>query len=437
MISRHETSGLRLPAAHPSLEPIRTILPNGIVVLTKETRTIPAVAINLAVRAGSACDRPEQPGAMHVLSRVIDRGTETRTAADVAEELDNRGITLTISVTRHALSLACTCLTEDFEAAFTLLGDIVRSPVVPDSELAKRKAEVITAIRQDEDNPATRAVESLMSLLYPDPHPYGRPAKGTLNAVDGLTREALLALHRERVAPSELIAVVVGDVPGSQVTDVVSRVLGDWRAARPAPIVPPGVTPAGRRQRLVIPMMNKAQADVAYGFTTIRRADPAYYAFWLMNNVLGQYAMGGRLGESIRERQGMAYYAFSSLDANVAEGPLMIRAGISPANVDRAIASIDDEIRRLARDGVTAQELRDSQQYLIGSMPRALETNVGIANFLHTAEFFELGLDYDRRLPALLRAVTREHVQQAAQRVLDPDRATIVIAGPYEERRIG
>jgi zinc protease len=328
-------------------------------------------------------------------------------------------------------------LTEDFDASLTLLGDIVRSPVVPDSELAKRKAEVITAIRQDEDNPATRAVESLMSLLYPDPHPYGRPAKGTLNAVDGLTREALLALHRERVAPSELIAVVVGDVPGSQVTDVVSRVLGDWRAARPAPIVPPGVTPAGRRQRLVIPMMNKAQADVAYGFTTIRRADPAYYAFWLMNNVLGQYAMGGRLGESIRERQGMAYYAFSSLDANVAEGPLMIRAGISPANVDRAIASIDDEIRRLARDGVTAQELRDSQQYLIGSMPRALETNVGIANFLHTAEFFELGLDYDRRLPALLRAVTREHVQQAAQRVLDPDRATIVIAGPYEERRIG
>src|SRR4029079_4124777 len=119
-------------------------------------------------------------------------------------------------------------------------------------------------------------------------------------------------------------------------------------AVRPSPpICLPAVVPAGHRQRLVMPMMNKAQADVAYGFTTIARRDPAYYAYSLMNNVFGQYSMGGRLGDRIRERQGMAYYAFSSLDANVAPGPLSIRAGVSPANVDRAIASIDDEVDRL------------------------------------------------------------------------------------------
>jgi zinc protease len=150
--------------------------------------------------------------------------------------------------------------------------------------------------------------------------------------------------------------------------------------------------------------------------------------------VFGQYSIGGRLGDSIRERQGMAYYASSSLDANVAPGPLVIRAGVNPANVDRAVASIDAEIVRLVRDGLTQKELDDSRRYLIGSIPRALETNAAIANFLQTEEFFGLGLDYDARLPDLLGAVTLDQANTAARRALDPDRATLVIAGPYEDR---
>jgi zinc protease len=419
--------------ARPGLAPTRTVLPNGVVVIAKETPTLPAVTISLAMRAGSVCDPVEAPGAVFLLSRVLDRGTATRSAADIAEDLDSRGITLTIAVTRHILSLTCTCLTEDFEAVCALLGDIVIAPSFPDLELGIRKAEVITAIRQDEDNPAVRAVESLMALLYPDGHPYGRRTKGTVDGVEALTRERLVRLHGERFAPSELTAVVVGDVAAGAAIDVAGRVLGDWRVPPPAPIALARAVPADRRRRLVIPMMNKAQADVAYGFTTIARRDPAYYAWWLMNNVLGQYSMGGRLGDSIRERQGMAYYASSSLDANVVEGPLSIRAGVSPANVDRAVSSIDDEVGRLALEGVTAKELQESRQYLIGSMPRSLETNGGIASFLQMTEFFGLGLDYDVRLPDRLRAVTLDDVHAAA-RLLHPDRATVVIAGPYEDR---
>jgi len=192
------------------------------------------------------------------------------------------------------------------------------------------------------------------------------------------------------------------------------------------------VPAASDRRRLVIPMMNKAQADVAYGFTTITRADPAYYAFWLMNNVLGQYALGGRLGDSIRERQGMAYYVSSVFDANIGAGPLVIRAGVSAANVERAIASIDEELALLARAGVTQKELDESRQYLIGSLPRALETNAGIAQFLQTVEFFGLGLDYDLRLPSLLAGVSVDDVNAAARQALDPALATVVVAGPYQ-----
>ena len=127
----------------------------------------------------------------------------------------------------------------------------------------------------------------------------------------------------------------------------------------------------------------------------------------------------------------MAYYVFSGMDANVIRGPLTIRAGVSADNVERAISSIDTEMASLASDGPTEKELRESKQYLIGSMPRNLETNLGIATFLQTAEFFKLGLDYDLRVPDLLGAVTCEDVHGAARRTLDPARAAVVVAGPY------
>ena len=409
------------------------MLDNGVVFLAKETHTTPAVAVHLAVRAGSIDDPPLAAGTIWLLSRVIDRGTTTRSADLIAEDLDSRGITLTVSVTRHLLSLACTCLTEDFEAVLALLGDITMTPAFPASEVATRKGEVITAIRQDEDSPAVRATESLMALLYPAGHPYGRPTKGTVEIVESLTRDRLAGAHAVRFAPSELTVVVVGDVDPARARDVAARIFGGWKKPASPAVDVASPSRATTRRRVVIPMMNKSQADIAYGFTAIRRRDPEYYAFWLMNNALGQYSIGGRLGDSIRERQGMAYYVSSSLDANVVEGPLTIRAGVSPANVERAIASIDEELTLVRRDGITADELNDSRRYLTGSIPRALETNAAIANFLQTEEFFDLGLDYDARLPDLLSAVTLEQVNAAARRAVDPERATIVIAGPYAD----
>ncbi|HKB09873.1 MAG TPA: pitrilysin family protein [Vicinamibacterales bacterium] len=417
------------------LMPFRTVLANGVVLLAKHTSTTPAVSINLAVRAGSASDPAGKPGLSWLLSRVIDRGTVNRSAADIAEELDSRGITLTITVTRHLVSLVCTCLADDFEPVVALLGDIVMSPSLPDEEIATRKREVITSIRQDDDNPAVQANETLMATLYPDGHPYGRRTKGSIEIVEALTREELVRHHAERFAPGDLSAVVVGDVDQTRARDVVTGVLEGWKKAAPPPIELPPVSPAHDRRRVVVQMMNKAQADIAYGFVAVRRRDPDYYACWLMNNVFGQYSIGGRLGDSIRERQGMAYYVSSALDANIAEGPLAIRAGVSPANVDRAIASIDAEIEAIVTNGIMQKELDDSRRYLVGSIPRALETNAAIANFLQTEEFFGLGLDYDVRLPDLLGNVTLDQANAAARRLIDVNRATVVVAGPYAEGR--
>ena len=415
------------------LNPTTTILPNGVRLLAKQTGTTPAVTISLTVRAGSVHDPLELPGVAFLLSRVIDRGTSGWSTDEIAEALDIRGVSLRVAVTRHTLSISCDCLAEDFDTVLQLLADVVRNPVIPENELVTRRGEVLTAIRQDQDSPATVAMERLMKLLYGATHPYGQPTKGTPASVGQMGRDRLQQFHREHFAPGGLSVVVVGDVMSDHVAEVVTEAFGSWEP-RTSDVRPPeSPEPATTRRRVVIPMMNKSQSDIGYGFTTVARADPAYYAYWLMSNIFGQYGMGGRLGQSIRERQGMAYYAFCGFEAGVIAGPLIVRAGVSGDNVDKAVASIDAEVASLAADGVTDDELANSQRYLTGSLPRQLETNAGIAAFLQEVQQFDLGLDYDLRVRDLIDRVTRDQVNEAARLTLAPERAAVVIAGPYQD----
>jgi len=314
----------------------------------------------------------------------------------------------------------------------SLVVDVARRPTFPDDEIGKRRAEAITATRQDEDNPAVRAVESAFELMYGAGHPYARKAKGTPASLERVDRAALAAFHLRHVVPAALSLVVVGDVRAPRVIERAADELAGWTGARPQPAVVPSPAPATERRRRIITMPGKSQADIAYGFTTIRRLDPRYYAYWMMNNILGQFGLGGRLAENIRERQGMAYYAFSSCEPNVAEGPLLVRAGVDPANVERAVAAIDKEVLELGTDGPTALEVAETRAYLIGSIPRMFETNQSIAAFLQNTEMYGLGLDYDQRLPSLLEAVSRDEIAAAASEVLRPDHASVAIAGPYE-----
>ena len=412
------------------LAPVRSVLPNGAVVIAQQTVMTPAVTISAVFRAGSVGEPSAVPGLAYLTGRVIDRGTERRTAAAIAHELDDRGVSMKVSINRHNLSLSCTCLVEDFTDVLDILVDVARAPVFPDGEIAKRRGEAITAARQDEDNPAVRAVEGLLALLYGEAHPYGRSVKGTPASLERITRRDIIRFHDERIRPSALSLAIVGDVPPEQAIEQSRMMLDEWSAAPVERADMPSVQASIERRQRSIPMPGKSQTDIAYGFTSIRRLDPRYYAYWMLNNILGQFGLGGRLADNIRERQGMAYYAYSSFDPAPAEAPLIIRAGVDPRNVDRAIAAIDHEVATLGREGPTEQEMAETREFLVGSIPRLLETNQSIASFLQLAEEFGLGLDYHRRLPALLRAVTLDEVRGAAREVLHADRASVSVAGP-------
>ena len=414
------------------LSPVRKALSNGAVLLVQRTSIAPAVTIDCAFEAGSLFDPPHLPGTSHLVGRVLDRGTLRRPASVIAEELDERGVALRVTTTRHRLAVSCTCLSEDFADVLAILLDVARRPLFPDSEIEHLRAETITALRQDEDNPAVRAVDAVAELIYGRHHPYGRKAKGTSAAVERIARPDLFEFHNRWVRPSSLSLAIVGDVDPDAAIALAAAELDDWSAPATEHVpVPPPVAPPGRRVSRVA-MPGKPQADIAYGFNTIRRRDPRYYAYWMMNNILGQFGLGGRLADNVRERQGMAYYVYSTFDASVGEGPLLIRAGVDPANVERTIASIDQEVRALGTSGPTAAEVSETCEYLVGSIPRLLETNHSIAGFLQTAERYGLGLDYDRQLPGLLRAVTMEELRAAAADVLNPDVAALAVAGPCE-----
>jgi zinc protease len=410
----------------------RAVLDNGAVVLAQANPASPVVAIQATFAAGSVDDPERLPGVAYLVRRTIDRGTADRPASAIAEQLDDRGVSLWISAARHTFSIACVCLIEDFEAMTALIADVARTPVFPVEEVDKRRLQAITSLREEQDDPSTVAVDLLHEELYGVRHPYGRPVKGTLGGLENAGRQDLVDYHAAYLVPSALRIAVAGDVSTDRAIDQVARAFGDWRgrSAPAAPVPPPPPRHARSIRRHEMP--GKVQTDIAYGFTTIRRLDPRYYAFWMMNNVLGQFGLGGRLADNIRERQGMAYYTYSTLEAGVGEGPLVIRAGVDPANVDRTIEAIDAEVRALGTLGPAPDEVEDTRVSLIGSIPRMLETNEAIADFLVQAELFDLGLDFDRRLPDILRAVTLDDVREAAREVLRPDRAAIVVAGPPE-----
>jgi zinc protease len=412
------------------LKPMRQTLRNGTVVLAKESRTTPAVTILVGLRAGAFYDPPGREGTAALVARVLDRGTEAHSETFIADTLDGRGASLSVMAGRHQLTVSATCLAEDFDAIFSIVADVARRPLFGPKEVETRRAELLTAILQDEDDPAAVAVDVVMGRLYPN-HPYGRRPRGTQATVQRLTRDDLVDFHRRYFTPEGTTIVVVGDVEQGDVMRAASRAFESWQVPRaPEPRLTPVASSADRNCH-VVTMMNKAQTDIAYALVGLRRSDPEYYAAWVMNNALGQYALGGRLGDSIRERQGMAYYVYSSLDASLGEGPLMIRAGVSAADVDRSIASIDQELAAVRRDGLTAKELDESKSYLVGSIPRQLETNAGIAGFLLSAEFHGLGVDHDEQLPRLIEAISLDEVNQVAARLLNPTGAAIVVAGPY------
>ncbi len=413
----------------------RFTLSNGIKLIVHENHVSPSVVVRGHLWAGAINDPPEKMGQSSFTAYAVRRGTSTRSFQEINELIESVGANVFVSGGRHLTSFGGKSLAEDFDLLVDVLSDVLLNPNFPQSEIDKVRGQIITSLKELENDTRGLASREFRGLLYTLDHPYGRPSNGTLESVPLIQRDDLENFYRTYYRPEGAMIVVVGDVQGDTVRDALERAIGGWQPSGDAPSFEiPETQPLTERRRYVRTMTNKTQADIVLGTVGPARAAEEYYAARLGDVILGHLGLMGRLGETVRDRQGLAYYAYSGLEAGLGRGPWSVRAGINPANVDQAIDSILAEIARLRDEPVDDQELEDGQDYLTGNLPLQLETKEGIASTLLHMELHQLGDDYIIRFPDLMRAITKEQIQAAAQKYLDPEHYALAIVGPYEDR---
>lgn len=406
----------------------RVVLDNGLTVLVRENRSSPVVVLEGALPTGSMHDPIGKTGLSSMVAAILTRGSQHYDYTTFNETIESIGANLTISSEIEQMNVGVTCLSEDFPTLLQVLADVMRNPTFPEDQLELVRRRRIVRLHEREQDTASMANLRFHETIYGD-HPYGRAVSGYLETIPLLQRSDLVDFHRQHFTPNGAILVVAGDVQTNQALELLQTHLGGWQGTVPDRTLSP-LPPFTSFERVLVPMQDKFQSDVVLGWRALERNHPDYYKLRVANCILGVFGMMGRLGEVVREQQGLAYYSYSNADGARLAGLWQAAAGVNPANVEQAIGSILTEFERLIHEPVSAQELADSQAYLTGAMPLVLETNSGVASVLLDMEWLGLGLDYLHHYPTFINSVTIEDVQQVAHSLLDPEHYALVVAGP-------
>jgi zinc protease len=419
------TSSLALPSPE---NVTRVVLDNGMIVLVRENHSAPVAVLEGNLPAGAIYDPPGKTGLAAMTASLLSRGSARYDFDAFNEAVESVGASLAVSADAHAIDFGSHSLSEDFPAMVEILADILRRPTFPEDHVARvRRQRLVHLQERDQD---THQVASLRfyESIYRN-HPYGRPTSGYVETVREITRDDIVDFYTRRFTPNGAIIVVCGDVDTPAVIDLLRRHLEDWRRPQPEPMIAPAPSQTAV-QRDLYPLPGKVQADIVVGCHAVPRNHPDYNAVRVANTILGRFGMMGRLGERVREEQGLAYYAYSTQDASLHAGVWLALAGVNPAHVTLAVESILAEFARLGEEPVPDAELADSQAYMTGVLPLTLETNEGVASTLLNMEWYGLGLDYLQRYNELIYNVTPAEVQRVARAYLRTDAYTLSVAGP-------
>jgi zinc protease len=414
----------------------RIVLGNGLSVIARPNPATRSVAVHLILPAGAGFDPGGRSGTASLTARLLDRGSAGLPAERIAGEFEALGMAFVARARLDAIDITLRLLSRHLPFALERLRAIIGAPLFPAAEVDAEKARVLTDIAERDQDTAARAEEMLSAGLFPTGHPYHAPIQGTRAEVAAIGRDDLVAFHARRLAPRGAVLALAGDLKEAAGLDLAARLFGSWgagtgpEAAAASPGFPDAPPPGGRITA-VQPIPGKTQADVALGFVpAVRRRGADLQSTLVMNSVLGEFGMGGRLGREVRENAGLAYYAHSYVWAGLGAGPVVVRAGVAPENVVRAVRLIRGTVTRFLDRGIRPAELRDSKQALASALPRRFETNAGAAGLLAECEFQGLGFDFPDRVPDLIAAVDRVAAEEAARRYLTPDRHLLVVAGP-------
>jgi zinc protease len=408
----------------------RAVLPNGITVLARSNFNSPSISISGYLPAGAIFESDEKLGLADFVSTALMRGTQTRTFDAIYNELESVGASMGFDSGVHNTSFGGRSLVEDLPLLLSLLSESLRMPTFPTQEVEKLRAQLLTGLNIRAQDTGDMAAMKFDQLLY-EGHPYSRPGDGFIETIQAITRDDLEEFHRLHFGPKGMVLAIVGAIDPKKAVDAVSRVLGEWQVQgqAEAPILP-ALKPLEKTVTSHHVLAGKSQSDIIMGVVGPRRRDEDYYAASLGNSVLGQFGMMGRIGDVVREKSGLAYYASSNLSAGIGPGSWEVSAGVNPKNVKKTIDLITKELKRFVKGGVTKEELADSQANYIGRLPLSFESNGGVAASLINIERHGLGLDYYQRYEGIIRSVTRDDVLNVARKYIDPDALVIATSGP-------
>jgi len=400
--------------------------PGGLKAWFVQEPSIPIISLQLSFKGGLAMDPVGREGLANMASGLFDEGAGEMPSLAFQTRLEELAISLSFSASKDNFSVSLRTLTSNRDEAFRLLGLALTQPRFDDKAVERIRRQILTGLESDLEDPNAIAAKLWFKKMFGD-HVYGRPSRGTPQSIAAITKSDLQSFATSRFGRDNLIIGAVGNIDGAE----LSRLLDSALQSLPAQAAPenvPEVKVNAVGSTTVVRKPNP-QSTVMFGMPGVKRDDPDYYAAYVMNYVLGGGGFTSRLYQEVREKRGLAYSVYSYLYPY--EHSAIYLGGVATANarVAESLKVIKAEIARMARDGVSAEELAGAKTYLNGSFPLRLDSNAKIARMLTAIQISKLPIDYIERRPGFINAVTPEDIRRVAQRLLRTDAITFVIVG--------
>jgi zinc protease len=411
--------------AMPALE--RIVLPNQLTLLVFEDHSIPAVTLELQLSAGSWRDPGDMKGVANLVAKSLLLGSRNLSFDQVNSRLDSIGANLDAECRKDFAAIGMQVLKKDLDSGFDLFVDLITSPAFREHDVAKEKDEILGKIRSDEDEPLRVANKAFEEALFLN-SPYASRVEGTLESLPGISPDELIKFYNSFYRPNNSILVVGGDITMEEVKARIIPKVTQWRAAR----IPAAEFALAYAEGPKIVKIHKpvSQASIVMGSPAMDRAGKDYYAFAVMNQILGSGNFSSRLMVAIRVKMGLAYSVESLLLARKYAGSFCVVIQTKNSTAKDAISLAIKELERMQREPVTEIELEGAKKFLIGNFPLKYSgTQEDFAKFAAQIEFHGLGLDYPEKYPSLIGAVTTQDILRVAKEYLKPDKNIMVVVG--------
>ena len=417
-------TGFRIPA------PTKTILKNGLTVLVLQRSSIPLVQLQLMVKSGAASDPAGKAGTASLVSRLLKRGTRSRSASQFFEEVEFVGGTIDTAATADASFVRGEFAARDAEVGFNLLADMVLSPAFRAEEFDKEKRLALADIVARLDDPQEVARLAFASWLYGG-HPYGRPADGTERSVQSITRDDVAGFYEARYAPNNAVLAIVGDIDAAQAAQRAERYFSAWKRRTVTEVKLGEAQPARGRRVLLVDKPDATQSQIRFGNIGIRRADPDYFPMVVGNTVLGGGFTSWLISE-VRGKRGLTYSIASRVEALKSTGSFYVSTFSKNDSVLETIKVSLDQVRRLRAGDVPEEDLEKARSYLVGIYPLRIESPESLTAEILNVDLYGLDPDYINQYQKRVRAVTADAVKRVAARRIPLDDLAIVVAGPAQ-----